>query len=62
MLLGCSVDLALAHREVVDGIACLGRLACGALGLANCALRDEPPPSDGAAQDLNRGTPRVDAR
>ena len=51
-LLGCSPDLAAAHRDAVDGIACLGRLACGTLGIAHCALIDAPPP--GAAPSSTR--------
>jgi hypothetical protein len=44
-LLGTSADLDAAHRDAVDGIACLARLACGTLGIAHGALCDEPPPA-----------------
>jgi hypothetical protein len=30
-----------AHRDVVEGIACLTRLACGSMGLVRSALCDD---------------------
>jgi len=30
-----------AHRDVVEGIACLTRLACGSIGLVRAALCDD---------------------
>ncbi|HEX7637609.1 MAG TPA: hypothetical protein VF457_04365 [Burkholderiaceae bacterium] len=38
-LLGTCPDLPAAHRDAVDGIACLGRLACGVIGVVDLALR-----------------------
>jgi len=44
-MLAADADLDAAHRDVVEGIACLGRLACGALALIDSALHDQPPAS-----------------
>jgi len=44
-LLSADADLGASHRDVVEGIACLGRLACGAIGLIHSALNDEPHPT-----------------
>ena len=40
-LLSTDADLDAAHRDVVEGIACLGRLACGSIGLVRSALCDD---------------------
>jgi hypothetical protein len=40
-LLSTDADLGASHREVVEGIACLTRLACGAVGLVSSALCDD---------------------
>ena len=37
-LLGTSADLAPSYREVVEGVACIGRLASGTMGLVLVAL------------------------
>ena len=42
-LLGTSADIDPACRDVVDGIAYLGRLAGGTIGLVHAALCDLPP-------------------
>ena len=41
-LLGTSADLAPTYRDVVDGVACLGRMACGTVGIVHAALCDTP--------------------
>jgi hypothetical protein len=42
-LLSADADLDHLHRNVVKGIACLSRLACGSVGLVREALCDDPP-------------------
>lgn len=42
-MLAVDADLDTAHRDVIEGIACLTRLACGAIALVHFALTDEPP-------------------
>ena len=40
-LLNADADLDALHRDTVDGIACLARLACGAIGVVQAALCHE---------------------
>ena len=40
-LLSTDAVLDAAHRDVVEGIACLTRLACGSIGLVRSALCDD---------------------
>jgi len=41
-MLAADADLDATGRDVVEGVAFLGRLACGALGLVDDALHDQP--------------------
>jgi len=54
-LLGVNPDLGAAHRDVVDGIACLGRLACGTIGVVEAALSTGPGPGGDGARVGRRG-------
>ena len=58
-ILGSHADLAPAYRDAVDGVACLGRLACGAIGLVHAALHDELPQGHGSNVDLGAANARV---
>ncbi len=53
-LLASNNELSGAHREAVRGIACLGRLACGAVGVVDSALRDQPPAAPSRAEAVER--------
>jgi len=54
-LLGVNPDLGAAHRDVVDGIARLGRLACGTIGVVEAALSTGPGPGGDGARVGRRG-------
>lgn len=40
-LLSTDADLDASHRDVIEGIACLTRLACGSIGVVHSALCDD---------------------